>query len=99
MIILSPTARQQITDLRLHYEGLERPEAIRNLTAAIEDTAARIARAPDKGLPAPRLDPGLVSYGWRWAKAGRYWFAYVPEGGDATIAGVFHETANIPGRV
>ncbi len=99
MIDYSRTARGHITALREHYEKLERPEAIRNLIRAIEEAAARIERSPEAGLPAPRPYPELKVLGWRWVKAGRYWFAYVTVTDGAVIAGVFYETADIPSRL
>jgi plasmid stabilization system protein ParE len=99
LIDYSPTARQHIIALRIHYEDRERPEAIRNLAAAIEEAAARMARTPGAGFRAPRPYPALSRPGWRWIKAGPYWFAYVPHDQGATVAGVFHESADIPNRL
>jgi plasmid stabilization system protein ParE len=99
LIAFSPTARRQITELRLHYEGLERPAAIRYLIAAIRDAAIRIERTPDRGSPAPRPYPTLIRPGLRWLKAGRYWFAYVATEDGAIVSGVFHESADIPNRI
>jgi len=96
---LSPTARLQVSALRLHYETLERPAAIRNLMAAIADAASRIDKAPDRGLASPRPYPGLRRPGWRWLKAGPYWFANIEGESGAVITGIFHESADIPNRI
>jgi hypothetical protein len=89
LIVCSPTAGRQIAHLRLHYEWLGRPKAIRNLTAAIEDAAARVTHAPDKGRYIPGRCSLLRRPGWRWLKAGPYWFAYVLTDDRAIVSGVF----------
>ena len=97
MIELTPEAEQQLDELRRHFEGLGRLEALRNLRIALNEGSERIARAPGIGLPAPRPYPGLTSPGRLWLKAGRYWIAYrsVPR---LAIVAVFYDTADIPGR-
>jgi plasmid stabilization system protein ParE len=69
--------------------------------AAIAQAADRITRAPGKGLLAPRPYPSLarVRPGWPWLKPGSYWFAYVLRNEGAIVAGVFHESADIPNRL
>ena len=99
MIALSPEAESQLDDLLVHYEQRERPEAIRNLIGSLEQAAARIERAPDAGLHAPRPYPSLASLGLRWIKEGAYWFAYADTAGGLVIAGVFYESADIPNRL
>lgn len=49
-------------------------------------------------MPAPRPYPQLARTGRAWIKEGRYWFSYTLEA-PPVIAGVFFETANIPGRL
>jgi plasmid stabilization system protein ParE len=95
----TPTARAHIAALHRHYEELERPEAIRNLLAAVRDAEARIARSPAIGLAAPRPYPEIIRPNWRWLKTGRYWFGYIHAGTAATIAAVFHDSADIPNRL
>jgi plasmid stabilization system protein ParE len=99
LIVFSPTARGHIASLRRHYEDRERPDAIRNLIRAMEDVAARISRAPGKGLMAPRPYPSLLRPGLRWLKAGPYWVAYMSRDSGAVVEGVFHESADIPNRL
>jgi plasmid stabilization system protein ParE len=99
LVDYSPTAQEQVLALQRHFKARGRPEAIRNLALAIEDAAERISRAPEAGLRAPRPYPGLVRPGWRWLKTGAYWFAYVSHDQGATVAGVFHESADIPNRL
>lgn len=98
MIEYAPQALRHIEDLRRHYEQLERVEALRALAAALAEAEREIEADPTSGLPAPRPYPQLAGPGRAWVKAGRYWIAYriTPK---LTIAGVFFDTANIPGRI
>jgi plasmid stabilization system protein ParE len=77
VIPLSSEAEAQLDDLMTHYERLERIEAVRNLLAAVEAAAARIERAPEAGLSAPRPYPNLARLGLRWIKESAYWIAYM----------------------
>lgn len=97
MIRLSGDAERQITDLLRHYARLGRPEAGRNLIAAIDQAVVRIERDPGAGLPAPHPYPDLARPGRAWTKTGRYWIAYSTTQPPA-IVGVFYETADLPGR-
>ena len=99
MIRLSPEAESHVEALIVHFERLERPEAIRNLIAALANASDNISARPRSGLAAPRPYPSLASLGLLWTKSGPYWIAYGLEGGGPIIMGVFHDTANIPGRV
>ncbi len=99
MIPLSRQAESHINALREHFERLDRPEAIRNLILALSQASAQIENRPQAGLNAPRPYPSLASLGLLWTKAGSYWFAYLVEDAGPIIAGVFHDTADIPNRV
>jgi plasmid stabilization system protein ParE len=99
VIPLSPEAEAQLDALLVHYEKLDRVEAARNLLAALEKVSKRIERSPELGLSAPRPYPLLSHLGFRWIKEGGYWIAYTHIANDLIIAGVFHETADIPNRV
>lgn len=97
MIRFSPDAENNLDALLASYEERGRPEATAGLFAAIERAAARIERAPDAGLPAPRPYPGRARAGRRLVKEGPYWVTcslWKP----LVITGLFHERANIPGR-
>ncbi len=98
MIVYAPRALRQLADLRRHYERLNRIEAIKTLDAALYEAEHTIQADPLAGLPAPRPYPRLARSRIAWVKAGRYWVAYrtAPR---LTIAAVFYETANIPGRL
>ena len=96
MIELTPRAQQQVRELGAAYARLERPEAIRNLVAAVAEAARLIERDPSAGLPAPRPYPALARPGQAWIKVGPYWIRY--RRAPSVITGVFHERANIPGR-
>jgi plasmid stabilization system protein ParE len=98
LIIFTAQAQRQISRLRQHYEALGRPEATRNLIAAIQEAARRIEADPAAGLPAPRPYPELARRRRAWLKAGRYWVLYRTSTPLVVIA-VFYDTANIPGRL
>ncbi len=99
MIPLSPEAESQLDELLVYYEQRERPEAVHNLIAAVEQAGAHIEQAPDSGLPAPRPYPALAALGLRWIKQGAYWFAYADPPSGPIIAGVFYVSADIPNRL
>jgi len=99
VIRLSPEAEAQLDGLLAHYEKLQRIEAAYNLLAALDAAAARIENAPQAGLPAPRPYPALARLGLCWTKVGAYWVAYTDSDSGVVIAGVYHDTANIPRRV
>jgi plasmid stabilization system protein ParE len=98
LIVFTPEAAQQVTELRQHYEDRDRPEASRALAIALEEAWRKIIANPAIGLSAPRPYPNLARPGRRWIKAGRYWIVYRAEG-SPSIVGVFYETANIPRRL
>jgi plasmid stabilization system protein ParE len=97
-VIYSPDAERQIDDLRRHYRERDRPEAVRNLIAALTKAEVRIESNPTAGLPAPRPYPSLARPGRAWIKVGSYWIAYSITS-PPVILGVFYATANIPGRL
>ena len=97
MIAFSRRARWQIAELNRYFEDRERPDAIRNLIAALRTASAAIERDPNSGLPAPRPYPQLKRPHLAWVKAGRYWIGYRRRP-ELMIAAVFYETANIPRR-
>lgn len=98
MIELTPRAQRQVRELGAAYARLERPEAIRNLVAAVAEAARVIERNPAAGLPAPRPYPVLARPGQAWIKVGPYWVRYAIQM-PLAITGVFYETADIPSRV
>ena len=99
MIRLSRTARAQVSSLANHYAALDRPEAVRNLRAILTRAGERIEARRGRFFPAPRPYPNLTRPGWLWLKEGPYWIAYTPDPGGAVIQVVFHEAADIPGRL
>jgi plasmid stabilization system protein ParE len=98
LIAYTPRASRQIRDLRDHYQGLERAEAIRALDAALHAAERKIEDEPSAGLPAPRPYPGVARRGRAWVKSGRYWIAYSTANPPVIVA-VFYDMANIPGRL
>ena len=97
MIELTPRAQRQVRTLITHYADVERPEAVRNLIAAVIEAGRRIERDPAAGLPAPRPYLALARTGQAWVKAGPYWVRY-STATPPVITAVFHERADIPGR-
>ena len=87
----------QVAELSASYEKKARPEAIRNLIAAVLQASSRIERDPGRGLPAPRPYPELARAGERWIKEGRYWIAYSLTRPPIIVA-VFYDTADLPNR-
>jgi plasmid stabilization system protein ParE len=93
-----PKALADLDGLLKHYEKLGRPEASRNLLAALERAKTKIAEAPEAGLTAPRPYPELKRAGRRWLREGSYWISYSMTD-PPVISGVFYVTANIPKRL
>lgn len=81
-----------------HYEALNRPEAIQGLLQALDQASDRIRTNPRAGLPAPRPYPGLAAPGEAWVKTGRYWVSYSLTNSPIILT-IFHDTADIPGRL
>ncbi len=98
MIRLGSEAERQLADLLRHYASLARPEAGRNLLATIDQAVAQIERSPSDGFPAPRPYPSLARLGRLWIRVGRYWIAYSVTDPPVILA-VFHDAADIPGRL
>jgi plasmid stabilization system protein ParE len=94
LIAYTARALRQIDDLIRHYEDRERIEAIHALSAALDETEAKIGSNPAAGLAAPRPYPGLARTGRAWIKAGRYWVAYDTKTPPVIVA-VFYEAADI----
>jgi plasmid stabilization system protein ParE len=98
LIAYTPRAARQVEDLRQHYEGRERIEAIRALDTALNEAERKIEGNPAAGLAAPRPYPRLARHGRAWVKVGRYWVAYSTTQPPVIVA-VFYDAADIPGRV
>jgi hypothetical protein len=78
---------------------MNRPEAVKNLRAVIAKAGERIEIQRGPFFPTPRPYPNVSRPGWVWLKEGAYWIAYTLDPGGAIIRVVFHEAANIPGRI
>ena len=98
LIEYTPEAARQVDALLQRYEERQRGSAARALAAALGAAERKIEHDPAGGLPAPRPYPQLAKPGRKWIKSGRYWIAYNTTS-PPVIAGVFFETANIPGRL
>ena len=86
----------QIAALRQHYRARDRPEALRNLAAALRTAPGLIATG--RSLPAPRPYPTLAETGTAWVFAGRYWIQHSTDTRPVILA-VFYDQADIPGRI
>ena len=98
--VLTPRAERQVIALRRHYVRKQRPEAIINLALALQEAWQTITADPAAGLVAPRpyKDDGIDRPWVAWVQAKRYWIAYRTRAPLAIVA-VFHDAANIPGRL
>lgn len=99
MVLIAAAARRQIDALARHYDELDREQATARMTAAV---AVAVERIEDQAGPfwgAPRPYPGATRHGWRWLKSHRYWIAFEPIAGGHAITAIFHERADIPGRL
>lgn len=99
MVSLSHEARQQVADLVWHFEHRDRPEAVRNLRAAIAEAVRRIESQRGPFFPAPRPYPRLQMPQWRWLKERRYWIAFTHHDDQWVVVAVFYEAADIPTRM
>jgi plasmid stabilization system protein ParE len=99
VIRLTSRARTQIASLTAHYVERERDDAISNLQSAITTASERILAQRGPFFPAPRPYPSIARPGWRWLKTGAYWIAFGETGSAYVLHAIFHESANIPGRM
>lgn len=98
MTTLSRRAKSDVAALARDFRRKNRPEAIRNLLAALSEAMKQIANNPNGSKAAPRSYPGLARPGAAWMKVGRYWFGYSRDD-PPVITAVFYDAADIPGRV
>jgi len=99
VIRLSRAAQEQLSGLATYYDGLDRPEAVRSLRAAVGRAGERIEAQRGPFFPAPRPYPKLARPGWLWLKEASYWIAYANDAQGSVIRAVFFETADIPERM
>jgi plasmid stabilization system protein ParE len=99
VIRLTSRARAQIAILTAYYVERSRDEAIRNLRSAVTTASERILTQTGPFYAAPRPYPSIARPGWRWLKAGPYWIGFGEAGADYVIRAVFHESADISGRM
>ncbi len=97
MIVYSATALRQIDELIAHYTTKKRPEAVRNLLAALEKAEAMITAGPRHPRSFPATYRGLARPGRAWIKQARYWIAYDLKQ-PPVIAAVFWEGADLARR-
>lgn len=99
MIRQTRAAAAQVEALFEHYLVLDRDGAARNLLRAVDEALDRIEADPPAGLPHPRPYPGMVRWGYRWIKVGRYWFGYASTVDGPVLTNVLYDAANLPGRI
>ncbi len=99
MIRLSPAAERQLDALTGYYAERERDEAIDRLVDSVERASARYLGDRGPFYDAPRPYPSLLRPGWRWTREGRYWIAFSASPTGPVIRAVFHDSADIPGRL
>ena len=99
MIPLSPAAEQQLNELTRFYAERERDAAIDNMVDSVERASTRYLANQGLFYDAPRPYPALLRPGWRWAKEGRYWIAFSSGRNGPVIRAIFHDAADIPGRL
>jgi plasmid stabilization system protein ParE len=98
LITLSRRAETQVNTLIEHCERLDRLNAARNLLAAIEAARDTIVKSSEAGLPAPRPYAQLRKSGRLWVHVRSYWICYM-QAAPTVIVEIFHESADIPGRL
>ena len=96
MITLSHGAKRDVAALARDLRRKSRPEATRNLLAALSQAMKEVADDPSGGLGAPRPYPGFAQPGRPWVKVGRYWFAYSLDD-QPIITAVFYDATDVPG--
>jgi hypothetical protein len=97
LIDYTPTARRHVSELILHFRRKRRPEAIRNLLAALMKVEAAIENGSGRPREFPATYRNLARPGRSWRKEAIYWIAY-----DVTdppiIVAVFWEGADLARR-
>jgi plasmid stabilization system protein ParE len=99
VIPLSRAAEAAVEALADYYAALGRDRAIDNLIESLGTACERYSSEPDRLLPAPRPYPALADLGFLWTKQGPYWIAFATTNNGPVVAGLFHDTANIPHRL
>jgi plasmid stabilization system protein ParE len=93
----STTALRHIDELTAHYQQKRRPEAIRNLFAALARVEALIDAGPRRPRAFPATYRELARPGRAWLKEARYWIAY-EQTDPPVIVAVFWEGADLGRR-
>lgn len=97
MARIGPVARTQIANLAAHYRRLNRPEAVRNLRAAVAEVLRKIDQPNTRARRSPATYSGLAALNMFWIRQHIYWFSYgKASDGVMTIANVIWDRADIP---
>jgi hypothetical protein len=72
---------------------------IDRLVESIEIACARHERNSGLFCDAPRPYPWLSDQGFRWTKEGPYWIAFGEADEGPILVGIFHDSADIGGRI
>lgn len=97
MIDYTPTARRHVNELIAHYRRIRRPEAIRNLHAALAKLEAMIEAGSARPRDFPATYRNLARDGRVWLREGIYWIAYETSEPPIIVA-VFWAGADLAGR-
>jgi plasmid stabilization system protein ParE len=97
LIDYTPTARRHVDELILHFRRKRRPEAIRNLLAALMKVEAAIGNGSGRPREFPATYRDLVRPGRAWRKESIYWIAY-DRIDPPVIVAVFWEGADLARR-
>jgi hypothetical protein len=93
----SPTARRHVSELVSYFRMKHRPEAIRNMLAALVRVEAAIETGAGRPRDFPATYRNLARPGRAWRKESIYWIAY-DQTDPPVIVAVFWEGADIAGR-
>jgi hypothetical protein len=97
LIGYTPTARRHVNDLIAHYRKIRRPEAIRNMHAALAKVEAMIEGRAARPRDFPATYRALARDGRAWLREGIYWVAYETSEPPIIVA-VFWAGADLAGR-
>ncbi len=94
----TPTARRHVNELISNDRAKRRPEAIRNLQAALATVEATLEAGIPRARVFPATYPRLARPGRAWIKEAIYWIAD-NQTDPPVIVAVFWESADLARRV
>ncbi len=99
MIPLSAAAEAEPDALTSYYETLGRDRAIDRLVEAGGTACDRYDRRRGLFYDSPRPLPGACRYGSSLDEGGTLWIPFEETTAGPVVAGIFHESADIPNRL